>query len=205
MSLARARDYIKDLHRRQTNPYLWPDYLTGLPDKAAILHRLDEVYPKLGRMSIAYVRIRNVDPFLVKYGSSHHADIVQWAAAILKTVAEDHNRRNFVGALETHDFVVMARTDQIDAILKKASQLFRRRAQSFYKETDRKKGYLVSFRRDRKQVRIGLMELIHVVTSSAYGIPQSLLLPHLEDRCAELEDTGETGMVLRPHDLQGTG
>ena len=70
MGLTVAKDYIKELHKRQENPYLWPDYLTGLPDKAAIIHRLAEVYPRLGRYAIAYVRVANVHPYLLKYGAA---------------------------------------------------------------------------------------------------------------------------------------
>jgi hypothetical protein len=47
MGLVEARKYIQDLHKRQSNPYLWPDYLTGLPDKAAIIKKMSEIRSKL--------------------------------------------------------------------------------------------------------------------------------------------------------------
>jgi len=202
MSLTRAKDYIKDLRRRQTNPFLWPDYLTGLPDKAAVLHFLDEIYPKLGTYSIAYLRITNVDPYLVKYGSDRHAEIVQWAAAILKTVADELGRKNFVGALKTHDFVLMAKTERMEPILKKAIPMFSRQIRKFYTEDDRNRGYLVSFRRNRHEIRIGLMGLIYVMTSSAYGIPQSILLPTLDDQCSSLETSGDQALLIGPDHLR---
>jgi hypothetical protein len=62
VGVAEARRYIEELHKKQENPYLWPDFLTGLPDKAAIINKLEDVFPKLGGLSIAYVRIINIHP-----------------------------------------------------------------------------------------------------------------------------------------------
>ncbi len=39
MGLAEAKKYIQELHKKQSDPFLWPDYLTGLPDKAAIIKK----------------------------------------------------------------------------------------------------------------------------------------------------------------------
>jgi hypothetical protein len=98
MVTSEAKKYIQDLHKKQKNPFLWPDYLTGLPDKAAIIKIMDEVFPKLGEYSIAYVRIANIQPYLIKYGPDRHAEIIQWAAAILKT-SSDKRPNSFVGTL----------------------------------------------------------------------------------------------------------
>ncbi len=196
MSLIKAKDYIKELHRRQENPYLWPDYLTGLPDKAAIIHRLGEVYPRLGRTTLAYVRVINVHPFLLKYGADRHAEIVQWSAAILKTVADSHGRNNFVGALRTHDFVLIARTDRIDAILKEAVTLFRRKVRRLYSDEDLGRGFTISFKRGSEEVQIGLMKMIYVTTRSAFGIPRGRLIPALADLCDELEAEGADSKEL---------
>lgn len=201
MGLTQAKDYIKNLRERQANPYLWPDYLTGLPDKAAILQKLDETYPKLGSYSIAYIRIANVNPFLVKYGAHKHADIVQWAAAILKTVADEHGRKNFVGTLKTHDFILMARTDRTEPILKKANSLFSRQIRKFYGQGDIQRGYVVSYRRQKAEIKIGLMKLIYIMTSSPLGMSQTSLLLNMEQFCNDLEDSGSPSLVLEPEYL----
>jgi len=67
MSLKEAKKYIDELHKKQGNPYIWPDFLTGLPDKAAILLRLDEIYPRMGEYAISLVRIANVNPYRRAY------------------------------------------------------------------------------------------------------------------------------------------
>ncbi|MDA8431488.1 MAG: hypothetical protein M0Z60_00830, partial [Nitrospiraceae bacterium] len=117
MGITEAKHYIQELHKRQENPYLWPDFLTGLPDKGAIIRNLDTVYPNLGRYSIAYVRIGNIHPYLVKYGPDRHADIIQWAAAILKTTC-DKCSKCFVGTMSTHDFVITCQTKGMAGHLK---------------------------------------------------------------------------------------
>ncbi|MBI5141478.1 MAG: hypothetical protein HZA20_04695 [Nitrospirae bacterium] len=201
MSLAKAKDYIRELHKRQDNPYLWPDFLTGLPDKAAITHRLNEIYGSLGDYSIACVRIARIEPFLLKYGSNHHAEIIQWAAAILKTVSEDHGRQNFVGAMKIHDFVIIARSDQIEPILKESTTLFRKQTRKLYTEEDLSNGYIISFKRQKAEVRIGLMKFVHVLAKGNYGLPQGQFLPTLGDLCGEIELSGEDSLVLGPEHL----
>ena len=39
MGFKEAKKYISELHKKQDDPYLWPDYLTGLPDKNAIVQK----------------------------------------------------------------------------------------------------------------------------------------------------------------------
>lgn len=190
MSLAKAKDYIDHLHKRQANPYLWPDFLTGLPDKTAILHRLDRVYPRLGKWAVAYVRTANVNPFLLKYGTQKHAEIIQWAAAILKTTAMDHGRSNFVGVVNMHDFVVMAPTGQISNILKNASALYWRRTKTLYSREDIGKGRILAFQTDRTQVSIGFIQFIHVIADTNTGIPRSQFLPALQALCSQIETEG---------------
>ena len=135
MGIAEARKYIQQLHRRQENPDLWPDFLTGLPDRAAIIKRLEQVYPHIGRYSVAYVRIANVHPYLIKYGPDRHAEIIQWAAAILKTTCEKCSKC-FVGTVSTHDFVIMCETKNMTKHFKEAARLFRKKAEAFYNEED---------------------------------------------------------------------
>src|SRR5574340_253924 len=126
MGLTEAKKYIQDLHKKQSNPFLWPDYLTGLPDKAAIIKKVDEVSPKLGDYSLVYVRIANIHPYLLKYGPEKHAEIIQWAAAILKTTAEKCPQ-SFVGTLNTHDFIATCRTKNMVKLFDEAREMFRKK------------------------------------------------------------------------------
>src|SRR3990172_7253730 len=156
MGTAEARKYIQELRRKQENPYLWPDFLTGLPDKPAILKKLGEAFPKLGKYSIAYVRIANIHPYLIKYGPDRHADIIQWAAAILKTTAD--KQKGFVGAFSSHNFILVCAKGGAEAIIKEATELFNKKALAFYSDEDVKKGCVMSFMGDGKKIKVGFMK-----------------------------------------------
>lgn len=196
MSLAEARKYIQDLHKRQENPYLWPDFLTGLPDKAAILNKLQEVYPKLGKHAIVYARIANIHPYLIKYGPDKHADIIQWAAAILKTSC-DRCSNCFVGTVSTHDFVVMCETRNIEKHLQEIQKTFNKQVQNFYVKEDLKSKTTLSFSRDGKLVRVGLIRLVAVIVAGPTQIEQKLLIREMGKACDDVESGDENIVTLR--------
>jgi len=201
LSLTRAKEYIRKLHSRQSNPDLWPDFLTGLPDKAAVLRRVNEAIPRLGSQSVAYVRIANINPYLLKYGAEHHAALVQWAAAILRTVADEYGRGNFVGALKTHDFVVVGRTANVEAIVTRAGTLFRKRTHSMYTEQDLEREYIISFQKGRARIKIGLMRLIHVLADNSCNLGQGEFIAMMQELCSEAEHRGLTETRLTPETL----
>jgi GGDEF domain-containing protein len=195
VGVAEAKRYIEELHKKQENPYLWPDYLTGLPDKAAIIKRLEEVFPGLGRLSIAYVRLAHVHPYLIKYGPDKHAEIIQWAAAILKTTCEQC-KDCFVGTLSTHDFIVMCDTANMSKNLKDAAAIFRKKAEKYYSEEDLKNKTVMSFTRDGKKVNIGLMKLVAVVVDKKQPVEKKHLLQHMGRACEAMESEGDDITVM---------
>ncbi len=190
MGITEAKHYIQELHKRQENPYLWPDFLTGLPDKGAIIRNLDTVYPNLGRYSIAYVRIGNIHPYLVKYGPDRHADIIQWAAAILKTTC-DKCSKCFVGTMSTHDFVITCQTKGMAGHLKEAGRIFRKKIETFYSKEDLATKTTLSFHRDGKKVNIGLIGLKAVIADGRLGIKKSHLLQEMGKVCESIETSDE--------------
>lgn len=186
MGLTEAKGYIKSLHRKQDDPYIWPDYLTGLPEKAAIIKRLDEVYSKLGTYAVSNVRIVNVHSYLIKYGPSRHAEIIEWAAGILKTTADKH-RGFFVGVRCTHDFICIGRKNAMDPFLKEVAALFKRKSFSFYSVTDRKRGYVFSFMRDGHRVNVGLMGFVNSTVDGKGDVKKEELIQHLVNDAKEQE------------------
>ncbi len=191
MGLREAKKYIDALHKKQGNPYLWPDFLTGLPDRAAVLKKLYSIYPRLGNYSVAYIKIANIHPYILKYGYDRHAETIQWAAAILKTLSSEI-KGSFVGTVGTHDFVFISKTNSIDDILKKANSLFKRKTLSFYSKDDKKRGYVLSFKRaDGKNVKIGFMKFVTVLLKRPANIEKMQLIPTLSQLCTKIEDEGQ--------------
>jgi GGDEF domain-containing protein len=195
MGLTEAKKYIQDLHRKQGDPYLWPDFLTGLPDRKAIIRRLEDLFPRLGKYSIAYVRISNIHPYLIKYGPDRHAEIIQWAAAILKTTC-DKCSGCFVGTLSTHDFVVMCETDRMVRHIEEAGRLFEKKIKSFYSAEDLRTTTTLSFRRGREKVHAGLLKLTAVVAQDKPGIEKSELLQHMGHLCESAERTADEIVLM---------
>ncbi len=191
MGLPEVNKYIRELHRKQSDPVNWPDYLTGLPGKSAILHELDRTYPRLGRYAIAYVRITNIYPYLIKYGYSHHADLIEWSAAILKTTAQGLDEGSFVGTIGTHDYIVISKQPVMDEILKSSQELFAKKARACYSAEDRKKGVILSFETGGKTVRVGLMKLIYATTGGKPSLPKIDILPYLSGLCSKLENQSQ--------------
>lgn len=191
MSLKDAQRYIRELHKKQNNPYLWPDYLTGLPDRQGVLRKLDSIYPKIGQYGIACVRIAAIHPYLLKYGYDHHAEIIQWAAAILKTVSSEY-RGSFIGTAGTHEFVLIAKTSHIYDILKKANSLFKRKTKSYYSDSDIKRGYVLSFQSNEGEtVKVGFMRFVAAVITKPAEIEKMDLIPFLSRLCNLAEGEGK--------------
>ncbi len=200
MVMNEAKQYIQDLRKKQKNPYLWPDYLTGLPDKAAIIKKMDEVFPKLGEYSIVYVRIANIQPYLIKYGSDSHAEIIQWAAAILKTSA-DKRSNSFVGTLSTHDFIVMCQTKKMAKLLEEVREMFRKKVSTFYSKEDLRKEMTLSFdRNDGKKINFGLMKFVAVAADKKFRVNKGQLIRNMAKVCDAMEAT-ENEVVIMTNDM----
>lgn len=199
MGLIEAKKYIRELHKKQEDPFLWPDFLTGLPDKAAIIKRIGEVYPKLGKYAIAYVRIANIHPYLLKYGPDRHAEIIQWAAAILKTSACTCEEC-FAGALSSHDFIVICKSDSLDKHLRDAAKAFGKIIWRFYTNDDLARGTTLSFMRAGERVHIGLIGLISVIADRKLKIAKSRIIQDMGRVCESLEKSGE-GFIKMSDDL----
>lgn len=196
MGLSEARKYIRQLHKRQNDPFLWPDFLTGLPDKTAILKKLDDVYPRLGKCSVAYVRITNIQPYLIKYGPNHHADIIQWAAAVLKTVS-DGCRRGFAGTLSTHDFMVICESREVQTLMARAAGLFQKEMSRYYSQKDLKSRTTFAFAREKgKDVRIGLMKLVAVVADRKLPMKRGDFILSMARACDAAESSGDDIVVM---------
>lgn len=203
MGLTEAKKYIQDLRKKQSNPFLWPDYLTGLPEKPAIIKKMDEVFPKLGEYSVVYLRIDNIQPYLLKYGPAKHAEIIQWAAAILKT-SSDKCPNSFVGTLNTHDFIAICETKNMAKLINGAREIFRKKASTYYSKKDLAKGVALSFdRNDGKKVSLGLMKFIAAVVNKKLRVKKSRLILDMARICDALEGTEEdivfisNDMILR--------
>ncbi len=200
MALADAKKYIRELHKRQNDPFLWPDFLTGLPDKAAIIRKLEEASPKIGQYAVAYVRIANIRSYLIKYGPDHHADVIQWTAAILKTTA-DTCRKGFVGTLGTHDFLVICEGRELERFMTEAAKLFQKQMRNYYSARDLKNRTTLAYREQKgKDIKIGLMHLIAVIADRKLPVKRGDLILNMARVCDALENSDDD-MIFMTRDM----
>jgi GGDEF domain-containing protein len=186
MGIIEAKKYINDLRKKQGDPSLWPDFLTGLPDKTTTIRKVNEAYTKLDRYAVSYIRIANVQPYVIKYGSARHMEIIQWAVAILKTTIDKY--KGFMGVFDTHDFVTICKKKDLKGFIEESAQLFNRKIKGFYNDEDVRKKSVISFIKDDRQISMGLMELLSVTTGDmTEAVTQDRLIPHLGRLVTELE------------------
>jgi GGDEF domain-containing protein len=186
MGLREAKKYISELHRKQGDPYLWPDFVTGLPNTSAIIKKINEAYPKLGKFSISYIKIGNIHPYLIKYGTSRHSEVIQWTAAILKTAVDKH--KGFVGVLGSYDFVTVCNAKKTEECIQEATRLFEKKMKTFYSEKDLERKSVLSFKREGQTIDLGLMKLVAATVDRPTRIAKRNLINHLANRCSELEN-----------------
>lgn len=184
VGISEAKKYISQLHKKQDNPDFRPDFLTGLPDKTATIRKVSEVQSRLGRYSVVLLRIANIQPYLLKYGPRRHTEIIQWAAAILRTTMDSWG--GFVGAYDTHDFIAVCARKDSGEFLGEASRVFGKKVKSFYTEEDLRRKSIFSFKGEGRQVEVGIMEFISV--SAEEAAPGESIIPQLIKRINELEN-----------------
>ena len=154
----------------------------------------------MGEYSISYIRIANIQPYLLKYGPDKHAEIIQWAAAILKTTY-DKCPQSFIGAFNTHDFVGMCKTKNMVKLFEEAQEMFRKKAAAYYSKIDLAKGITLSFdRNDGKKVNYGLMKLIAVVADKKLRVKKAHLIRNMVRTCDAIEGT-EDEIVVMSNDM----
>lgn len=160
----------------------WPDFLTGLPDHAAVVRKVDEVYDKLGHYCVVYFRIDNIDPYLAKYGTDRHVEIIEWAAAILKTSID--NYKGFVGTVGTHEFLAVCLASDCEEIVETTRKAFRKRTRDFYRPDDLKEGAVLSFSTNvGKNIRLGLMDFKCCIADYNCDVSKDKFIPNLKEIC----------------------
>lgn len=188
MSIKNAQKYINDLHKKQADPTQWPDFLTGLPDRYAVLRAIDDAYSQLDKKAIAYLRISNIHPYLLKYGTERHIAIIEWAAAFLKVIGDKYGY--FVGSYDTHDFIAIGPKEKLEDFLAEATDEFEKKAISYYSKEDAAKKYFLSFKRDGEQINIGHMKFLSSSVSKTSSLPKAQVILYLSSMCAEAEGIG---------------
>lgn len=160
--LARIRMILRRTERDlEANP------LTLLPGNVSILNELLRCIENKSPFAVCYIDLDKFKAYNDKYGFEHGDEVIRETARILiQTIQQSGNPGDFIGHIGGDDYVIVTTPDVVDNICKKIIADFEKTVPSFYNETDRKNGYIITSDRQGKEQRIPLLSIsIGVVTN----------------------------------------
>ena len=165
--LARIRMVI-----RRTEMDLEANPLTRLPGNVSIINELTRKIENKSLFAVCYVDLDKFKAYNDKYGFEHGDEVIRETARILiQATQQAGNPGDFIGHIGGDDFVVITNPQAADKICEKIIAEFDKKVPSFYKEADRKNGYILALDRQGKEQRIPLLSIsIGVVTNEFRNI-----------------------------------
>lgn len=160
--LARIRMII-----RRTKRDLEANPLTRLPGNVSILNELSRRLDTKALFAVCYIDLDKFKAYNDKYGFEHGDEVIRETARILiRETGALGNPDDFIGHIGGDDFVVITTPNTADSLCKAIIADFEKTSPSFYNETDRKKGYIISHDRKGIKQKIPLISVsIGVVTN----------------------------------------
>ena len=157
---------------RRTERDLEANPLTRLPGNVSILNELTKRIEKKEFFSVCYVDLDKFKAYNDTYGFEHGDNVIRDTARVLIQATQRYgNNDDFIGHIGGDDFVVVTTPAAADNICKEIIAEFEEKAPSFYNETDRKNGYIVSHDRQGNPVKIPLLSVsIGVVSNEVRSI-----------------------------------
>jgi len=152
---------------RRTESALEANPLTRLPGNVSILTELQRKLESNAVFAVCYADLDKFKAYNDKYGFEH-GDIVikETARILLRATQQFGNPEDFVGHIGGDDFVVITTPNVIDNLCRGIIEDFENVAPTFYSETDRKKGFIISHDRKGKEIRVPLLSIsIGIVTN----------------------------------------
>ena len=153
--LARVRAVLSRT-RRSTgiNP------LTMLPGNAAIIHEVEARILRGKPFAVLYIDISNFKSYNDCYGFQNGDNVIKACAGIiLREVRLNGTDNDFVGHIGGDDFIATTSKDKAEQVCKKIIEIFDRVAPQYYRDEDRKKGYIVTEDRQGKLHQFPIMTL----------------------------------------------
>lgn len=157
---------------RRTVRSLDANPLTHLPGNTSIMEELQANIEESRKFAIGYADLDNFKSYNDKYGFEKGDIIIRETARILiKNVREIGGPHAFVGHIGGDDFVFIADDADCDAISAKVIEVFDQKAPTFYKEEDRRQGYILAEDRQGNKREFDLIGIsIGIVSNVSHKI-----------------------------------
>jgi diguanylate cyclase (GGDEF)-like protein len=158
--LARIRTLL-----RRTRLGLEANPLTRLPGNVTIEHEILNRIQTKTSFAVLYLDLNDFKAYNDIYGFVKGDDVIRETARIILTQSATSD--GFVGHIGGDDFIVLTLPDQAEALCKNIIKAFDAKAQEFYSEEDRARGYVETKDRRGKAARFPLLSVaIGVVTTN---------------------------------------
>ena len=146
--------------------------LTRLPGNVSIINEFSRKIESKSLFAVCYADLDKFKAYNDKYGFEHGDEVIRETARILiQATQQAGNPGDFIGHIGGDDFVVITDPQAADKICEKIIAEFDKKVPSFYKEADRKNGYIIALDRQGKEQKIPLLSIsIGVVTNEFRNI-----------------------------------
>ncbi|MEF3280512.1 MAG: response regulator [Elusimicrobiota bacterium] len=138
--IARIRMIVK--RNRQvldTNP------LSKLPGNPSIQSRVEKAIERKEKFAVLYIDLNNFKAYNDVYGFEAGDKVIKTLANILvKVVMPNASSFDFIGHIGGDDFIVLTTISKAEDIAKRIINNFNQISPSFYNETDRKNGFIIT-------------------------------------------------------------
>lgn len=143
--------------------------LSKLPGNPSIQARIEKAIEKGEKFAVLYVDLNNFKAYNDVYGFEAGDNVIKTVANILvNTVMPTPNSNDFIGHIGGDDFIVITSVDKAEDIAKKIINNFNQIVPSFYNETDRKNGYIISQDRQGNMTKFPLMGIAIGIVHNMY-------------------------------------
>jgi len=149
--------------------------LTKLPGNSSIMESVKNKLEEDIEFSFAYIDIDNFKSYNDKYGFLRGDEVIMMTSRLIattvydisKTRRRDIEKHIFIGHIGGDDFVIMSHPDDIMDIANTIVNNFDKIILSFYDNTDKERGYIEAYDRQKKIQKFPIMSLSIAVISDA--------------------------------------
>lgn len=192
--VARVKLLLKRSRQKmQSNP------LTGLAGNPSIESHLEREITSGRKFAVLYCDLNNFKAFNDKYGFEAGDHVLKTQAQLIVSAAEKE-QGSFVGHIGGDDFIVVCSLENAEKLAQEICRKTDEIAPSFYNETDRQNGYMISKNRKGEEEKFPLLAvgigiahngkapLTSVAQISEYGARlKARAKEHLSGSCYEID------------------
>jgi len=168
--LVSVRQLLDAMTRIQVEAARYANPLTGLPGNRQIEERLLTCLAGQQPFSVIYADLDHFKSFNDRYGFERGDKAIKMVARIItETVAASGGPDDLVGHIGGDDFIIITGSTAAEAIGEGIIAAFTRRVAELYDPEDLEKGYIDTFDREEKPVRLPLMSISLALVPCAPG------------------------------------